>query len=91
MGLKSEAVDALIEVVMAAESQEELEPAVRALDRGLRAEKFWVPQWFKAAHTVAYLDVFDYPEPLPPFGLGQLDFWWYDADKAARLEAKGAL
>lgn len=91
MGLKSEAVDSLIQTVMAAETREELQVAVRALDRVLRAERFWVPQWFKNKHTVAYYDQYEYPDPLPPYGLGYLDFWWYNADKGEKLKAAGAL
>jgi len=91
MGLKSEAVDKLIDVVLAAETQDELTVAVKALDRVLRAEKFWIPQWAKNAHTVAYYDMYEHPDPLPPYALGNLDFWWYNAEKAASLKASGAL
>lgn len=90
-GLKSTAVDRLIAVVMAAKSLDELTVSTKALDRVLRAERFWVPQWFKANHTIAYYDIFDHPETLPPYALGELDFWWYNAEKAAALKAKGAL
>ena len=90
MGLKSPAVDALIDHVIGATSQEELETAVSALDRVLRAERFWIPQWFKNAHTIAYYDMFEHPEPLPPFALGHLDFWWYNAEKGEALKAAGA-
>jgi microcin C transport system substrate-binding protein len=91
MGLKSPAVDRLIDVVMAAKSNDELTIATRALDRVLRAERFWVPQWYKATHTVAYFDMYEHPETLPPYALGELDFWWFNADKAAALKAAGAL
>jgi microcin C transport system substrate-binding protein len=90
-GLKNEAVDALIEVVRNAETKEQLIPAVKALDRVLRALRFWVPQWYKDVHTVAYFDMFEYPENLPPYDLGYLDFWWYNAEKAEALKAAGAL
>ena len=90
-GLKSKAVDRLNEVVMAATSLDELTVATKALDRVLRAERFWVPQWYKASHTVAYYDIFEHPETLPPYALGELDFWWYNEEKAAALKAKGAL
>ena len=90
MGLKSPAVDALIEVILAAQTEEELHVATRALDRVLRAEKFWVPQWFKDKYTVAYYDMYEYPDPLPPFALGNLDFWWYNAEKGEALKAAGA-
>jgi microcin C transport system substrate-binding protein len=91
MGLKSPAVDRLIDVVMAAQSLDELTVATKALDRVLRAERFWVPQWYKANHTIAYYDIFEHPENLPPYALGELDFWWYNAEKAEALKANGAL
>jgi microcin C transport system substrate-binding protein len=91
MGLKSPAVDRMVKVVMAAHSNDALTDATRALDRVLRAERFWVPQWFKATHTVAYYDMFEHPANLPPYALGELDFWWFNEDKAAALKAAGAL
>jgi microcin C transport system substrate-binding protein len=91
MGLASPVVDALIEHVVAAETQEDMKTAVRALDRVLRALKFSVPEWFKGAHTVAYYDMYGHPDPLPPYALGHLDFWWYDAAKAEKLRDAGVL
>ena len=91
MGLKSEAVDTLIEHVMNAQNKAELATSVKALDRTLRAYYFWVPQWFNDAYRVAYWDMYEHPETLPPFELGNLDFWWHNAEKAADLKAKGVL
>lgn len=91
MGLRSEAVDRLVDIVLAAESNEELKHATRALDRVLRSYRFWVPQWFKDTHWVSYFDMYDYPEELPPFALGLVDFWWFDAERAEALRAAGAL
>ena len=88
--LKDPAVDRLIDVVVAAETLEELTVATHALDRVLRAYGFWVPQWFKDVHTVAYYDVYDHPDPLPPYSLGEVDLWWWDAEVAERLKAAGA-
>lgn len=90
MRLRSEAVDRTIDAVVAAEKLEDIQTASRALDRVLRAELFWIPQWFKDKHTVAYFDQYRYPENLPPFDLGVLDFWWYDAEAAAALKDAGA-
>ncbi|MBU9699033.1 extracellular solute-binding protein [Rhodobacteraceae bacterium HSP-20] len=91
MGLKSSAVDRLIDVVMAADSNDKLRVATKALDRALRAERFWVPQWYKSTHTIAYYDMYEHPENLPPYALGELDFWWMNAEKAEALKASGAL
>lgn len=89
-GYKSEAADRLIENVIAAEDRETLNDATRALDRVLRAEVFWVPQWFRNTHNIAYYDMYRYPDTLPPYALGVLDFWWFDQDAYARLKAVGA-
>jgi len=90
MGLKSPAVDRLIEVVLATTTRDALTVATKALDRVLRAERFWVPQWFKNKHTVAYFDMYEHPATLPPYALGELDFWWFNPEKAAALKAAHA-
>ncbi len=90
MRLRSAAVDRILPVVINSETLEELNTSTRALDRVLRAEGFWIPQWQKNVHTVAYYDMFRYPDPLPPLALGQLDFWWYDAEAGDALKAAGA-
>ena len=83
-------MDRLIGAVVAADTEEAMKTAVRALDRVLRARLFWVPQWYKDVHTVAYYDMFRHPDPLPPFALGNLDLWWSDAARAEELRAAGA-
>ncbi len=90
-GIKDRAVDRLVDVVLAARTPAELTPAVRALDRVLRALRPWVPQWYKNTHWVAYYDMYEHPDPLPPFARGELDFWWFNAEKAAALRAAGAI
>lgn len=91
MGLRSSAVDKLIKVVLAADTNDKLTTATKALDRVLRAEQFWVPQWFKDTHTIAYYDMYEHPEKLPPFALGELSFWWFNPQKAEALVASGVL
>ena len=91
MGFSDPAADALIELVVRSETKAHLTTRIRALDRLLRAKRFWIPQWFKAVHTVAYYDQYEHPDPLPSFALGELDFWWFNAEKAAKLDVAGAL
>lgn len=91
MGLQNEAVDRLLEVVIAAETKDELTTATHALDRTLRAEAFWVQQWFKPEYWTAYYNMFKHPEDIPPFGLGQFSWWWHDAGAEALLREQGAL
>ena len=90
-GLASPLVDAIINRSLNAESREEEYAALMALDRVLRYEFFMIPVWYNDSVWVAYFDQFEYPEPLPTFALGELDFWWYNADKAEKLKAEGAL
>lgn len=91
MGYASPAVDRLLELVEAAKTRKELDVVVQALDRVLRAEYIWVPQWYKPAYTVAYYDMYEHPETLPPYALGELEFWWANPEKEAALRAAGAL
>ena len=90
-GVSDPAVDKLLNLVEGAKTREELDVTVRALDRVLRTLKFWVPQWYKNTHTVAYYDQFEHPATLPPYALGELDFWWFNAEKADKLKAAGVL
>lgn len=90
-GLASPMVDAIIEASLLTESQEEEDTAIRALDRALRYEFFLIPDGYAPDHWVAYWDMYDHPEEIPPYALGTLDFWWFDAEKAAALKAAGAL
>ena len=89
-GIKSDAIDKLIEVVMSAKTRQELKISVRALDRVLRSYYFWIPQWYKNVHTVAYYDFYEHPENLPPYDMGLLDFWWMNEKKFSDLKEKGA-
>ena len=91
MGLKSSAVDALIEHVVAAENKSDLKVAVKALDRTLRAYNFWIPQWYNDQHRVAYWDMYEHPEEIAPYDLGYLDYWWYNESKAKALKDAGFL
>jgi microcin C transport system substrate-binding protein len=88
-GIADPAVDALIEKIIDANTRNDLVIACRALDRVLRAGHYWIPHWYKASHRIAYWDVFGYPEGKPRYARGIPETWWYDRDKAARLEKSG--
>lgn len=91
-GVSNPAIDALIRIIADAKSREELTTAVKALDRSLRAMHIWVPQWYKGVHNIAYLDMYDrpYTDNPPPFGMGEMSIWWYNAEKAQALKEAGA-
>jgi microcin C transport system substrate-binding protein len=92
-GLSNEGVDRLIRIIADADNREDLDTAVRALDRVLRAMHIWVPQWYKGAHNIAYRDVFGrpYTDTPPPLSMGESSIWWWDEDKAQKLRDAGAL
>lgn len=84
-GLKSPAVDALIERVINAENRSELIIAARALDRVVMWSEIIIPHWFKGKHNIAYWNKFDRPATKPLYDLGVLDTWWYNPDKAQSI------
>ena len=83
-GIADPVVDALIEAIIAADSRPALVTACRALDRIIRAGRYWIPNWYKASHWIAYWDVFGRPPAQPRYFRGIPDTWWYDAAKAAK-------
>lgn len=76
-GIADPAIDALVEAALAAQSRADLVTACRALDRVLRAGRYWIPMWYKGSHWLAYWDRFGRPETKPKYDRG-LDTWWYD-------------
>lgn len=88
-GIADPAIDALIEVIVAAKTREELTTACRALDRVIRAGRYWVPHWYKASHWIAYWDVFGRPEKQPRYTRGIPATWWADPAKAGKADNKG--
>ncbi|MDM8166256.1 extracellular solute-binding protein [Roseovarius sp.] len=90
-GLASPLVDRIIEESLMTESQEEEDVTIRALDRALRHEFIVIPDGYKPDHWVAYWDMYEHPEEIPPYALGTLDFWWFNEEKAQELKASGAL
>jgi microcin C transport system substrate-binding protein len=87
-GIASPAIDALIEEAIGAETRTDLTIACRALDRVFRAGRYWVPQWYRSTHPIAYWDEFSHPPKPPRYGggVGAPELWWYDAAKATKVE-----
>ena len=90
-GINGPDIEALIDNIVAATEGEELRANVRALDRVLRSKRFMVPTWYLGKYWVAYWDMYEYPDNLPPYALGNEDLWWINPDKAAALKSSGAL
>ena len=87
-GVANPAIDALVEKAIGAETRTDLTVACRALDRVFRAGRYWIPQWYRSTHPIAYWDQFSHPEKPPRYaqGVGAPENWWYDAAKATKLE-----
>ena len=85
-GIADPVVDALIERIIAADTRAGLITACKALDRVIRSGRYWVPHWYKPSHWLAFWDVFGRPEVKPRFARGIPETWWYDQEKAARLD-----
>jgi microcin C transport system substrate-binding protein len=89
--LRNDMVDAIIDKALAAQTRAEEITALKALDRALRYEQIIVNAGYVPEAWVAYYDMFERPEKLPPYAVGLLDFWWLNPEKEAALKASGAL
>jgi microcin C transport system substrate-binding protein len=89
VGIKNEAVDALIERVIFAKDRDELVAATKALDRVLLWNHYVVPQWTYGKQRTARWDRFGRPETLPRYGAsGFPTVWWWDAARAAKTGSR---
>ncbi len=83
-GIADPAVDGLINDALAAADAAALVTACRALDRVLRAGRYWIPQWYSGQNRIAYWNQFARPATKPRYELGVLDTWWSTGTEPAR-------
>ncbi|MGB4056619.1 MAG: extracellular solute-binding protein [Alphaproteobacteria bacterium] len=76
IGLKNPAIDALVEMMIAAPTREELVARAQALDYVLLSGHYVIPNWYISAWRIAYWDKFGQPETQAPYALGYIDTWW---------------
>jgi microcin C transport system substrate-binding protein len=88
-GIADPVMDTLTEQIIAAPTRRDLVIACKALDRVFRAGRYWIPQWFKPTHWIAYWDIFGHPATKPRYARGIPETWWYDRDKAGKIERPG--
>jgi microcin C transport system substrate-binding protein len=89
IGIKSPAVDALIDQVIFAKTRADLVAAARALDRVLLWNHYVVPQWTYPYVRSARWDRFGHPDPMPKYGMAAFPtVWWWDAEKAQKAGTK---
>jgi microcin C transport system substrate-binding protein len=87
-GIANPAIDALIDMILAAPDRDEVVAATQALDRVLMWNYYTTPTWTLRALRTARWDRFSHPEPLPEYGIGFPSIWWYDEEKAAAVAAR---
>ncbi len=82
IGIKNPVVDALVDTIIYASTQEELTAACRALDRVLWYNYYVIPNWYLATYRLTFWNKFSRPDTLPlyysPFQF--LMTWWEKAD-----------
>lgn len=78
IGLKDPVVDTLVDRIIYATKQTELEAACKALDRALWYGYYVVPNWYIARHRVSYWNKFQKPKTLPLYYQPDdaLMTWW---------------
>ena len=84
IGIRSDAIDTLIDLVIAAPDRESLTARTRALDRVLLWGHYVIPHWHIQSFRVAYWDKFGRPAITPKYNLG-FDTWWIDSGKIVAL------
>ena len=79
-GVKSPAIDALIQAMTGAKSKAELLPACRALERVISHSHMLIPQWTAGTHRIVYNSWrLHKPDTVPPYAQGEgwaIDTWW---------------
>ncbi len=86
-GINDAGVDALIQRVIFTKDRDELIAATRALDRVLLHNHFVIPSYTLRKARIARWDRYSHPETLPAFAIGFPEVWWWDEEKAAKVEA----
>ena len=78
-GVKSDAVDSLIEDLLTSDSRDDFVAATKALDRVLTTGRYMIPVWYNPVSYLAHAADLTYPETLPIYGdwVGfQPDVWY---------------
>ena len=88
VGIADPVIDELIERQIAAPDRPTQVAITHALDRILLWNHYVIPDSHSRSYRLAYWNKFGrMPKPAPN-GLGFPDTWWWDVEKAARLESK---
>lgn len=86
MGIKDDAIDQLVELVISAPDRESLIMRTRALDRVLQWHQYLIPQFRSGKELVAYWNRFSRPEKIAKYAPLAYDTWWVDEAKDRALQ-----
>ena len=81
MGVKSEAIDAMIDAMLAARGREDFTAAVKALDRLLTAGRYVIPTYGFGVGRIAHIAEMKHPDHPPVYGDSVYylpEVWWYE-------------
>jgi len=81
MGVESEAIDAMIDLLLTSESQDDFVAATQALDRLLTSGRYVIPIYQWNISRIAHDADLKFPDNMPIFGDWpgwQPDVWWYE-------------
>src|SRR6185503_9272541 len=81
-GIKSPAVDAMIEALLKAQDRDDFVSATRALDRVLLSGDYVIPLFYLPRQWVAHWNDLKRPEKTPLYGY-QIDSWWLEPEAGA--------
>ena len=87
IGLKSPAIDSLVEGLINADSRQSLITHSRALDRVLLAGHYVVPNWHIKTWRVAYWDNIQRPSSTPPYDFALYSWWSTTAAEQSEVPA----
>jgi microcin C transport system substrate-binding protein len=89
IGIENPAIDKLIQLIVNAQTRDDLIIRCRALDRVLQWNYYLVPHFHSGNFKVAFWNRFGMPEkrPDPLYGYGSSS-WWIDPAKEAALAGK---
>lgn len=79
-GVKNPAADAMIDAMLAADTEPKFISSVRALDRVLLSGDYVVPLFYTPNQWVAYWARLHHPDKTPLFGYA-VDTWWSESPK----------
>ena len=75
IGIKSPAVDAMIDHIVTAQNRKDLITAVKALDRVLTHNYYVISNWYIPSYRLSYWNKFEQPKIAPKYGLGVFTWW----------------